>query len=306
MNELAVTKNEIKKWSKEPSKKVNTLKRIPLFKGVSLVYNSVHSPFSLIEKTFSSEYLEIHFLLDGECLYLGSDGDLIINKDCLLVLNKKGKGQNSFFSNSYYQLISVVIDLNSAPKCFSCFLDNFDVNPFNIKEKFSKASNPYVFKDEKIKNIFIDVANEIDNENIGYFKIKILELLYFLSSYQIKEEVKLSFNQVKLAKRVKEYIDSRIKENISLFELSKTFYFSSKHLQETFKIVYGVTISNYIRREKMKKASICLIESNLSILEIAYMFGYSSPSKFSSYFLKVIGKKPLEYRKNYQLENSSL
>jgi len=285
-------------------KECDSLKIFKIFKGVELIISSLNSNFSLLSK-HKNNNLEIHFLLEGESILIENDSNYLIKKDDILIFNKIKSDKNYLLTKNFYKDISINIDLDLAPKCFSCFLDNFDVDPSKIKEKFLINKTSYIFSNDKMKNIFLDIKEEINKENIRYFKIKILELLYYLSTYEIKEEVKLSLNQIELARQIKEYIDSRIKENISLFHLSNKFYFSSKHIQESFKGVYKTTISNYIKKEKMNKASICLKESNLSVLEIAYMFGYNSPSKFSKSFLKIIGKKPLEYRKEAKIKESS-
>ena len=72
---------------------------------------------------------------------------------------------------------------------------------------------------------------------------------------------------------------------------------SASHLKKTFKGVYGVTIVDYTRTQKMESAAYMLEHTDKSILEIANAHGYYNGSKFANAFRTVKGCNPKEYRK---------
>ena len=72
---------------------------------------------------------------------------------------------------------------------------------------------------------------------------------------------------------------------------------SASHLKKTFKGVYGVTIVDYTRTQKMESAADMLEHTDKSILEIANAHGYYNASKFANAFRTVKGCSPKEYRK---------
>lgn len=94
-----------------------------------------------------------------------------------------------------------------------------------------------------------------------------------------------------------DYISVHVNEKLSIEFLSQRagyteYYFSRKFKQET-----GYSISEYIKREKIRKAQTLLSSTNMSILEISNELSFSSRSYFSDTFQKITGESPGGYRK---------
>ncbi|WP_376746761.1 helix-turn-helix domain-containing protein [Anaerospora hongkongensis] len=62
-----------------------------------------------------------------------------------------------------------------------------------------------------------------------------------------------------------------------------------------------MTITSYIRHEKMKYAMRMLSRDDLSIRHIGDSLGYESPSKFTAAFKAVHGFMPSQFRKPFGL-----
>lgn len=95
-----------------------------------------------------------------------------------------------------------------------------------------------------------------------------------------------------------DYISVHVNEKLSIEFLSQRagyteYYFSRKFKQET-----GYSISEFIKREKIRKAQTLLCSTNMSILEISNELSFSSRSYFSDTFQKITGESPGEYRKH--------
>lgn len=89
-----------------------------------------------------------------------------------------------------------------------------------------------------------------------------------------------------------------IRKNITMPVTLKTIaaklHTSSEHLSREFKKELGKNITNYINELKIKE-SVDLIESKkYSISDIAFIFGYSSSSYYSTVFKKVMGMSPAD------------
>ena len=74
----------------------------------------------------------------------------------------------------------------------------------------------------------------------------------------------------------KEYIYSHIKERITIEDLSDELGVSSGYLSRLFKKETGVSVSVYIRRQKIDMAKNLLRFSDYSMIEIATGFFYIS------------------------------
>lgn len=72
----------------------------------------------------------------------------------------------------------------------------------------------------------------------------------------------------------------------------KDYYFTKKFKRET-----GMSVSEFAIRQKIVKAKEYLRDNSLSVSEISYRLGFSSPSYFGDLFRRVTGQSPGEYRR---------
>lgn len=93
-----------------------------------------------------------------------------------------------------------------------------------------------------------------------------------------------------------EHIDRRI----TIAELAERFQVSQTQLKVSFRKAYGMSVYAYARRAKMEAASQLLLDSKISVLEVAGMVGYENASKFAHAFGDVMGMTPTQFRKMNQ------
>ncbi|GAA4298297.1 substrate-binding domain-containing protein [Aestuariibaculum suncheonense] len=95
-------------------------------------------------------------------------------------------------------------------------------------------------------------------------------------------------------KYVHENIDD---SSYNVEQLASDLGISRVQLYRKVKAILNINVSDYIQNLRLEKAKILLQESTLSISEIAYSVGFSSPSYFSLTFKNKFGKSPKMYRK---------
>ena len=276
----------------------------PVFSGIELVYYDVHMQSCDINLAKGREMLIITHCQEGriefeykngEYLYLAS-GDLSIQKNTENIRHR-------YCPLSHYHGVSVAIDMNRVPRCFSCILDDVFVSPEELEMKFC-SEKPYSIMRENIsiEHIFSELYSVPENIRKGYHKVKVLELLLFLSGLEYKGESEerryFSRSQVTAAKEAKKYLLAHLDEHIKITELADMLGISSTSLKICFKGVYGDTINGYITHCKMQKAASLLKNTDKSVLEIAGIVGYNNGSKFAGAFRRVMNKSPNEYRKS--------
>lgn len=276
----------------------------PVFSGIELVYYDVHMQSCDINLAKGREMLIITHCQEGriefeykngEYLYLAS-GDLSIQKNTENIRHR-------YCPLSHYHGVSVTIDMNRVPRCFSCILDDVFVSPEELEMKFC-SEKPYSIMRENIsiEHIFSELYSVPENIRKGYHKVKVLELLLFLSGLEYKGESEerryFSRSQVTAAKEAKKYLLAHLDEHITITELADMLGISSTSLKICFKGVYGDTINGYITNCKMQKAASLLKNTDKSVLEIAGIVGYNNGSKFAGAFRRVMNKSPNEYRKS--------
>ena len=258
---------------------------IDVYNGVQIIYNRFHcyeAPKTVIDNN-STKYIEINHCLRGkfECLYdqeyyaYLTEGDLSISR---WSLNKS----NEFFTFGYYEGLEVLIDTEKAKnnEIFSEF--NIDINL--ISKKLTLNNDIYIMRaTQQIQHIFMEMYSVDDDVKVDYLKIKVLELLLFLSHSD--------FEMIQDKKRY-----YPIKPDFN--RLAQEYNININTLRKIFKEIYGVPIYTWFKQYRIEYSIGLLKKTDMPIIEIANKIGYSNPSKYSAAFSKYVNMTPQQYRKS--------
>lgn len=104
-------------------------------------------------------------------------------------------------------------------------------------------------------------------------------------------------------KETEEYIRKHLdEETLSLPEIAKNSYMNKDYLNRIFKKEKGISINQYIIKERMKLAAFLLENPKLSVNAIAEQTGYGNYPYFISSFKRYFSCTPSQYReKNIRL-----
>jgi AraC family transcriptional regulator len=97
-------------------------------------------------------------------------------------------------------------------------------------------------------------------------------------------------------KRVKDYIEDHLAEELSIAALAELVPISQFHFARAFKAVMGEPPHRYIVQRRLERAKILLAATQLSIAEITYQVGFSNQSHFIAQFRKGFGVTPKQFR----------
>ena len=102
-------------------------------------------------------------------------------------------------------------------------------------------------------------------------------------------------------RKVLEYIDAHLDDELDLERLSAVAAFSKYHFHRQFRDLLGVSVFKYVQLRRMKRAAYRLaFRPNQPVLEIALDCAYEGPEAFSRAFKKHVGSSPTEFRKQPQ------
>lgn len=90
-----------------------------------------------------------------------------------------------------------------------------------------------------------------------------------------------------------DYIEENLDKEISYDEAARIACCSTYYFQRIFSYVSGVSLSEYIRRRKMTQAAFELQRTDNKVIDVAYKYGYSSPTSFNRAFQSVHGIAPM-------------
>jgi AraC family transcriptional regulator len=97
-------------------------------------------------------------------------------------------------------------------------------------------------------------------------------------------------------KRVLDYIEANLDENISLAQLAAVAGMSPHYFSELFKLSTGRAPHNYVLMQRIKRAKQQLRDPKHSIIDAGLDVGFQNPSHFARMFRKLAGTTPSKYR----------
>lgn len=108
-------------------------------------------------------------------------------------------------------------------------------------------------------------------------------------------------------KKAIDYIEENLNRDLNYEEVASHCAISPYHFMRIFKGVTGLTLTEYIRKRQLYQ-SILLLSNNskLKVIDVAYMFHYSSPESYTKAFKKFCGATPSKARKDHHLIKSFL
>ena len=93
------------------------------------------------------------------------------------------------------------------------------------------------------------------------------------------------------------YMENHICENISYAEVAKIVHMSSYNFHRTFSFIAGMTANEYIRKRRLTLAAMELQKTDISVIDVAYKYGYESPESFSKAFSRFHGVTPRQAKR---------
>jgi len=94
-----------------------------------------------------------------------------------------------------------------------------------------------------------------------------------------------------------EIVEQRLCEPMNAADLAKACFLSYSGLQKLFRYAFGCSVSEYMTKRRLSRASYELLTSRKSITDIALDFQYDSPEAFSRAFRRFWNISPSEFRK---------
>ena len=191
-------------------------------------------------------------------------------------------GVKSFLELYAADLISAGLELDRFKNAFFELI----VTANNTTKEINKT-----FASSTFDNAFATLSSENDKNLIKDFAQKFLmECTAAVMNVKKAEE-----NPI--IKKVCDYVDTHLEEDISLEQAADISGVSSFYLSKLFKEEKGETFINFISGKRLEKARQLLAETELSIKEITAAVGYNDQNYFSRIFKSKYGLSPKEYRK---------
>ena len=273
-----------------------------VYPGIDLMYNDFHMTSCSSEFCPKVEMIGIDHCNEGRIEWEFQNSYIYLQKGDLQISAKSRHNFGFGFPLGHYHGITVAIYVEEAETVLSGLLDGFSVDLRGLRDKFCSGDAPFIMRaKDSIQHIFSELYSVPGSIRMNYYKIKVLELLLFLSAADApaagERRPYFPKKQVGTVKEIKSFITANLERHYTLDELSALFDIPLTSMKLCFKGVYGSSIYAFIRNYRMQAAAVMLRETGENIAVIAGKVGYDNASKFAAAFRETMNMSPGEYRK---------
>ncbi|WP_302336929.1 helix-turn-helix domain-containing protein, partial [uncultured Ruminococcus sp.] len=97
-------------------------------------------------------------------------------------------------------------------------------------------------------------------------------------------------------KEMLHFIQRHYAAPLTITVMAEQFHMSEKYFSRYFRIATGQNFTAYLNAVRIEKAQALLLETDETVLEIAFSCGYENVSYFNRVFRRQTGYSPLQYR----------
>lgn len=273
-----------------------------LFAGIQLNFMDFETPDIMSSQKFNSDIITISHCRLGryECEFPNQtvaylpEGYFSVNGTEYLPLS-------FLFPLQQYNGLSLVIDKQSLTAETHQLMSTIPIDLAKMGTTLELEKNWYVSSTPPtLHQLFAELYAAKDSEQLGYFKIKAIELLYHMGELTRDNACDFHYfdkRKIQVTKAIRDEMISDLDGKSSLEELTRKAKIPLSIFHLVFKQIYGDTPYSYFKKYKMNIAAQRLLDEKTNINEIALALGYHNASKFSKAFKAVYGELPKDYRK---------
>ena len=161
----------------------------------------------------------------------------------------------------------------------------------------------YGMRDSLIQQLAFTLLGELQqgtNDSLytdSLFNTLCLHLLRRYSASQVNSEQNIGGLPIFLSRRLDEYIQENLAQNLTLADMAQVVNLSTSHLTRLFKQSQGISLYQYVIQCRIARAKQLLKYQQLTIAEIATQVGFSDQSHLTRHFKRLVGLTPKAFRK---------
>ena len=102
-------------------------------------------------------------------------------------------------------------------------------------------------------------------------------------------------------RKVREFIEASLASKIRLQDCASKARLSTNHFSRAFKVTFGTTVLDYIRRRRVEQAQSMMLTSQRPLSQIALLCGFADQAHYCRVFHAVVGLSPNAWRRQNML-----
>lgn len=224
------------------------------------------------------------YILKGVCYIKSNKKAIILTQgDSFLIPNNWNYTQQSSKENPLSMLwVNLEGDL-IVNFCKTIFKNNFSYAPYNAENEM---------------NVLMKLL-ESRTSNLPEISSLLLKILLNINNYKVEktQQPVADFN-----KTLKKYVENHLQIKFDVVKMAKDFSMSESTLIRTFKREFNTTPYSYYQSIRIEIAKSLLLNTNLTIDDIAFKLNFNNRNHFTSYFIQKTNCSPGKFRRNSNLK----
>jgi AraC-like DNA-binding protein len=153
---------------------------------------------------------------------------------------------------------------------------------------------------ERLERLFRTFLEDQETGVLRSDSANLLTMLMLVEVAQsVEERITNPDNVNVVATWANTFIQINYDRSITTAKIAQAVGYNADYLGRIYRQVYGHTLTEAIHRRRISKACDYLLESNLTIEQIAQKCGYTDPDYFRRVFKRHMQVSPVEYRNEY-------
>ncbi|WP_259392041.1 AraC family transcriptional regulator [Paenibacillus thiaminolyticus] len=246
--------------------------------------------------------VEILYVLSGRVDKIFIDGiEHTANQGDIVVINSNATHSFSLDPGKERKDVTILIPYDFFKANFYN-IDQYAFDCISINEKNEQKIMQFDQMRENLDEIVSVFINK-ESDHLAPIKITSLsyELIYILLTYFKKEKkyvgVIKSTKYLERLTRITNFIKENYKQKLSIDIISSEFGLSPTYLSRLFMKYIGTTVFDYINAIRLERSYHFLMNTDLSILQIALENGFPNEKSFNRVFKAAYHVTPSQYRK---------
>jgi len=261
-----------------------------LIKNINIYPNEVQYLVPNIRWNRKAKYEsdKLYYVHEGEFLLMVDDNPYIVRQHQMVLLPS---GRNIAYSTNSSKNLKLY--------CVSIFAETDGMNLFKYLD-LSDDNHVVLIQDYKfIEECFEDaIRNDYYSVIDSYHLNRASELLRITAIYienRLRDKTTDTFFNPIIS-----YMEDHLNENISLEKLADMVYLNPSYFGLKFKKTFHISPLKYFNELRIRTAVKLLVNTDLTLKDIALKIGIDNPYYFSYFFKEFCGESPAEYRKMFK------
>lgn len=255
----------------------------------------------------SHEYLELFYIIDGEYRQkiLGNEftfhrGEVcLIDKNCLHQEIMEGTSATLLFLGITNVMFQDIMNRQVTTERITSFLNTALMEQKSLQQylHFRPQADATAQMEETLTSLLLELQRHDEASSIicrGLI-LRIFRILSTQYEFSLSKKLRQKMNWI-LYEEISDYMKQNLK-TISIRLLCEEFHFQEDYFNRLLKKRTGMTYTEYLHYLRLQKAEELLLQTDLTIDEIAAEIGYRNKGYFYKIFTKRHRMTPAQFRK---------